>query len=451
MDSVGQNEMFSWSSRTIWQLSQVCKTWRAAAFSLHSCWSYIVLEISLSWPKSEKDVELLSLILKRSQQHLLDITLIHQNVEDLPLPNRMRETVFADSYRWRSARLIDYQVMSDLLYAPLRGRLPQLELLDFQCVGGMDSGQAVISAFKECPRLVEVALTGADPRLVELPRQQITCLRLLDRLPYWRVEDFQVYVHLISQCPLLEVLRVDFTKRDHGPLLQSLTLPRVRNLSVTYPYLLDSLVLPRLEVAALDEKLSTFNPDTLYSFRSFIQRSNCASNLVNLRITGVSLALHHSEPHLLLSVLTQTTKLATLQLEASMFDRRLNAHDVWRITQIMDVMRALKVVPGQTVNFLPRLVSLDIKVFGHTDADYVPYLRPFDEFVCMLKARRAGNQDCKLGQFRFLLRKIHVDYTAATYGHRPVFNEDESSVLRGLAEDGMSLDIRFEGFLSFHL
>ncbi|KAF9030437.1 hypothetical protein BDZ89DRAFT_667939 [Hymenopellis radicata] len=38
---------FDWPSRTIWQLSQVCQTWRNLAFSLHSCWSSIVLKFPL--------------------------------------------------------------------------------------------------------------------------------------------------------------------------------------------------------------------------------------------------------------------------------------------------------------------------------------------------------------------------------------------------------------------
>ncbi|KAF8901095.1 hypothetical protein CPB85DRAFT_1439230 [Mucidula mucida] len=398
--------MFDWTSRIIWRLSQVCQTWRNLALSLPSCWSFIVLDFSSRWPASEKDLVLLSLVLKRSQQHLLDVTLIQQNVKVSPLLDRIREKMFAESYRWRTARLIDNQLQSDLQYRHLRGRLPQLELLHIQRGRVWPSDGAVISAFKDCPRLVEVTLTGVYPREVELPLQQITCLRLLDRFLYRDIDDFEVYLHFIGQLPLLEILCVDFTNGDHGPFLRYLTHPRVRDLRATYPYLLNSLVLPRLEVAALDGKLSTINSETLYSFYSLIRRSNCASNLTELRIMQVPWALHHSEPHLLLSVLSQTTALATLQLEASMLDRRHSRLDEWCVTQIMDVMRALKVVPGQSITFLPRLTSLDIKVTGHTDTSYVHYLRPFDEFVSMLKARRAGNghQLFKLNEFRFCLQ-----------------------------------------------
>ncbi|KAF9014631.1 hypothetical protein BDZ89DRAFT_1076404 [Hymenopellis radicata] len=444
-----------WPFRTIWRLSQVCQTWRNLAFSLHSCWSSIVLKSPLSWPASERGVELLAF-------HLLDISvgqeLDQNNIEDLPFLHRMREKVFAESHRWRTARLVDYhEVSPDVLYAPLRGRLPQLELLDFNSVGAMDSD--IISAFKDCPRLVKVTLIGADLHMVELPIKQITCLCLYDN---WLGDNLRAYADLIGQCSLLEILLVDLVSEPaQDPLLQSLTLPSLRDLTATYPYLLDSLTLPRLEVAALYQRFGDdLNPDTLYSFYCLIQRSNCASNLTELRIIAVPLTLHRSEPHLLLSILSQTTKLATLQLEAASTlrdrsydddDRELEDGrlDGWSITQIMDVMRALEVVPGHTVTFLPRLVSLDIEANGRLDVECMPYLEPHDGFVAMLKARHAGNE---VGLSK--LEKFHFGLGAKFQGHwaRPemrihvaVFDDHEISVLRGLCEDGMDLIVQFRG------
>ncbi|KAF9030432.1 hypothetical protein BDZ89DRAFT_1159311 [Hymenopellis radicata] len=334
-----------WPFRTIWQLSQVCQTWRNLAFSLHSCWSSIALKFPLDWPAAERDVDLLAFVLERSHQHLLDVTIVDRNDDGLPFTRRMREKAFAESHRWRTARLTDFhvEVSPGSLYAPLRGRLPRLELLDIEFIVRGD--HATISAFKDCPRLVAVGLAGVNPRIVELPMKQITCLRLYDIRPG---DDFRAYMDLIGQCPLLEILLVDLeSERAQDPLL-SLTLPCLRDLTATYPYLLDSLTLPRLEVAALDQRSSSPHPDTLYSFYCLIRRSNCAGNLTELRITRVSLTLHRAEPHLLLSILSQTTKLATLQVDASM-----RHSDEWSRTQIIDVMKALEVVPGHRVTFLP--------------------------------------------------------------------------------------------------
>ncbi|KAF9035373.1 hypothetical protein BDZ89DRAFT_1062144 [Hymenopellis radicata] len=439
---IPQRSVFDWPSRTIWQLSQVCQTWRNLAFSLHSCWSSIALKFPLLRSASERDVELLAFVLERSHQHALDIIFIRNSVEDLPFLRRMREKVFAESHRWRTARVIDYhKVRPDLLYAPLRGRLPQLELLEFDSVGTMDSD--IISAFKDCPRLVTVGLTGVDPRIVELPMKQITCLHL----SYHRrqgADYFGAYVDLIGQCPLLESLRVDSASElARDPLLQSLTLPCLRDLNALYPYLLDSLTLPRLEVAALDASCSLPHPDTLYSFYCLIRRSDCASNLTELRIIQVPLTLHRSEPHLLLSVLSQTTELATLHLCTSGLDSQ-HLPDEWSKTQIIEVMKALAVVPGHCVAFLPRLASLDIRKADH-DADCIPYLEPHNDFVAMLKARHAGDEDglSKLEEFRFsLCAELHV-MTGRSENDFPIFNDYEISVLRGLTEDGMSLDISY--------
>ncbi|KAF8901087.1 hypothetical protein CPB85DRAFT_1324301 [Mucidula mucida] len=156
----------------------------------------------------------------------------------------------------------------------------------------------------------------------------------------------------------------------------------------------------------------------------------------------VPLTLHHSEPHLLLSVLSQTTALATLQLEANVFDFRLDSIDEWSTTQVTDLMNALAVVAGQRVVFLPRLVSLDIDVTGHTNIDGIPYLEPHGNFIGMLKARHEGG----LGSFHFGLRADY--FTTLEDGSETVFNDHEISVLRGLADDGMCVDIRFDGVLA---
>ncbi|KAF8901094.1 hypothetical protein CPB85DRAFT_134635 [Mucidula mucida] len=442
-DSMDWKREFDWPFRTIWQLSQVCQTWRNVALSLHSCWSSIELDFSSRRPAPEKDVELLSLILERSRQHSLNITLLHHGNENLPVSLcRMRDKVFAESHRWRTARLVDYhQVRPDLLYAPLRGRLPQLEHLEFgPDIRGIISDDSVVLAFEDCPRLVTVCLTGADPRTIELPVEQITCLRLYNKA---RPGYFRPFVDLVNQCPLLESLRVDLLhEAEQDSLVQSLTLPFLRELDASHPDLLDSLTLPRLEVATLSNRYSSLHYDTLYAFHCLIGRSNCASNLTELRIMQVPWALHHSEPHLLLSVLSQTTGLTTLQLEPNMFDFELRLTDEWSGTQLRDVMNALAVVAGQRVVFLPRLVSLDIDVTGHDNKDGLLYLEPHDDFIALLKGRH------EVGLRRFHFGVLSGQFTTLEDDTEPVFNDHEISALRGLAADGMCVDIRFNRALA---
>ncbi len=81
-----------------------------------------------------------------------------------------------------------------------------------------------------------------------------------------------------------------------------------------------------------------------------------------------------------------------------------------------------------------------LAVNGHTELDYNPYLKPFDDFVCMLR----------LEKFGFWLQTCyHVNHCPAQDG--TVFDEYERSVLRGLVGDGMFFDIHFEGVLCFDL
>ncbi|KAF9035315.1 hypothetical protein BDZ89DRAFT_1062059 [Hymenopellis radicata] len=149
-------------------------------------------------------------------------------------------------------------------------------------------------------------------------------------------------------------------------------------------------------------------------------------------LMAVSLTPHRSKPHLLLSILSQTTKLAMLQLEASMLHFReddpfheYGTPDDWSVTQMLDVMRALEVVPGHTVTFLPRLVSLDIRL-------------------------------SKLEKFHFGLRTTFLDdrnrpemYKLRI--HEALFHGHDTSALRGLCEDGMDLIIQFDSIRGFDL
>ncbi|KAF9035314.1 hypothetical protein BDZ89DRAFT_1062058 [Hymenopellis radicata] len=80
--------------------------------------------------------------------------------------------------------------------------------------------------------------------------------------------------------------------------------------------------------------------------------------------------------------------------------------------------------------------------------DCIPYLEPHHDFVAMLKARHAGNEDglSKLGKFCFRLCAVCEEevLTQRSENNFPIFNDYETSVLRGLTEDGMSLDIRYD-------
>ncbi|KAF9024318.1 hypothetical protein BDZ89DRAFT_1136088 [Hymenopellis radicata] len=178
---------------SIWDMAKVCHTWRVVAVSLHSCWTKLCLEFPEDG-KTEQEVRALKVALQRSGQHPLDITLItgyNPSDFDPSFRNRMLAMVHAESHRWRDARLSEYDMNSDILYAPLRGRLPMLESLylfltgEFYINTPVDE-QSVVTVFGDCPRLTKVVLTGTQ--LVELPWAQIRELRLEDRCRIWSDE-----------------------------------------------------------------------------------------------------------------------------------------------------------------------------------------------------------------------------------------------------------------------
>ncbi|KAF9024344.1 hypothetical protein BDZ89DRAFT_124554 [Hymenopellis radicata] len=197
---------------SIWDMAKVCQTWRGVAVSLHSCWTKLRLEFPEDG-KTERDLWALEVALQRSGQHPLDITLISgYNPADFDpsFRNRMLAMVHAESHRWRDARLLEYDMNSDILYAPLRGRLPMLESLYLFLSGEFDidrpvDEQSVLTVFNDCPRLAKVDLTGTQ--LVQLPWAQIRELRLEDRCRIWVDEACRQFVGLVGRCPNLQVLQ----------------------------------------------------------------------------------------------------------------------------------------------------------------------------------------------------------------------------------------------------
>ncbi len=119
-DQCGSEE-FSVSdpSRSIWNMSKVCQTWRAIAVSLHSCWTKLRLQFPAGG-KTEGNVQALEAALQRSGQHPLDVILISEynppNFEP-SFRNRMLAMVHAESPRWRDVRLAEHHPSSEVCAA----------------------------------------------------------------------------------------------------------------------------------------------------------------------------------------------------------------------------------------------------------------------------------------------------------------------------------------------
>ncbi|KAF9023468.1 hypothetical protein BDZ89DRAFT_1069817, partial [Hymenopellis radicata] len=363
-------------SGPIWALSQVCRPWRDIALSLHSLWSIMVVDLM---PSAGKD--------------------------------RVLGMIFAESHH--------------ILYAPLCGRLPQLESLSLfssYYPTPVAEAQPVHHAFRDCPRLTKVALTGK---------------RCPIDLPYARITD--LFIDDDTGRPLSMRTRSDPSSLS-TPLVQPLIHSNLHKLTTGCGHLIDRLTLPHLEEAVLSKDLDMEYANFLPSFDRLLRRSHCTS-LTKLHVIDLTLA-----DHLLISILSQTPNLTALYLRASMADD--NDEPNRQATQeATEFIQALQVTPQQNVTFLPRVSSVKIGLTGHMDSSGFPYFEPRGSFSSMVKARWEGDTErglAKLETFHFglsagLLESPYQDTT----GRLPhLRNEVEAHILSGLVDDGMDLLVR---------
>ncbi|KAF8997536.1 hypothetical protein BDZ89DRAFT_772505 [Hymenopellis radicata] len=448
------DEEFTVSNRTcsIWDMAKVCQTWRVVAVSLHSCWTKLRLEFPEDG-KTERDVWALEVALQRSGQHPLDITLISGYIPDDFDPSfrdRMLTMVHAESHRWRDARLSEYDMNSDIAYAPLRGRLPMLESLNLFLSGEFDTDspvdeQSVLTVFDDCPRLTKVVLTGTQ--LVELPWAQIRELRLEDICRIWVEEACRQFVSLVGRCANLQVLQARAFEVEENPPPSSTICPSMRVLDMAIDYVIDRLTLPRLQEVILSKDAHNPHTDTLRSFHRLLQRSECASNITSLQIRDIPLYGTHHSAHDFYAILSEMTHLVVLDIQGSMKCVDYESADNMAMEQITKVLGALSVASQDIVTFLPRLSSLDIDLKHHMHRGF-PYFGSTGGLVSMLKARWEGDDMrglAKLKRFQFSLSALERYLGWRLCGDADeigVFTEGEGRILQDLVMDGMDVAIK---------
>ncbi|KAF9035430.1 hypothetical protein BDZ89DRAFT_1062216 [Hymenopellis radicata] len=435
------------ASGSIWQLSHVCQRWRNVALSLHSFWS----TMDIYFPQAaqhEGDVQRLEAVIQRSRQGPLDIYL-SDHMSDTQTSNssilkRIFDIVLAESYRCRALHLSDWGGDLNMLYASLHNRLPRLEAVALDCTPLELEEHSVVSVFKDCPRLTKLTL-GRGMLGVEFPWDQITELDLSGMDCDDDEEERRACMHLIGQCPSLEILSTPYwdPDDDDDSVSARITCSNVRKLdAISVPV---TLTLPLLREASLHPELSMAPYNHLYSFKQLLIRSNCLSALTSLSLASVPLAV--SMHHTLLSLLSQTHSLAFLNLSISMKDFT-DQTDVDNREQIVTILKSLEVIPAKTVTFLPLLSSLDIRVYNHRNPYFLQCFGPVGSFASMVKARWKGDSSVGLARLRtchFAVEAHHlrdgVYREAATFVPH-IFSEAERLIFDALVDDGMDLAIR---------
>ncbi|KAF9024323.1 hypothetical protein BDZ89DRAFT_1162271 [Hymenopellis radicata] len=255
-------------------------SWGGQGFQcLRPIWPYLGIEPVVAWMPSPNEAPILQVVLQRTGQHPLELTLynagsLHRarrssDVHDLwSSKDGVLGMILAESHRWRSVKILGYQEDSDILYAPLSGRLPQLESLSLHFPyeqPPVAEAQPVIIAFRDCPRLTKVFITGKR-RPIDLPYASITELHIEDYANPLLHEDCWPSIRLVGQCTSLEKLRVTGCRDpDHSSLSAPLIPPlmihsNLHKLATGCNHLIDHLTLPQLEEAVLSKEL-----DPLYA------------------------------------------------------------------------------------------------------------------------------------------------------------------------------------------
>ncbi|KAF9024341.1 hypothetical protein BDZ89DRAFT_1069155 [Hymenopellis radicata] len=444
------------------QIDQVCRPWRDIVLSLHSLWSMIVVA---SIP-SANEAPILEVVLQRTGQHPLELTLynagsLHRarrssDVHDLwTSKDGVLGMILAESHHWRLVKILGYQEDSDILYAPLSGRLPQLESLSLHFPYGQPGlvdltpvaeAQPVIIVFRDCPHLTKVFITGKR-HPIDLPYASITELHMEDYAKPLLHEDCWASIRLVSQCTSLEKLRDSGCRDpDHSslsaPLIPPLMIhPNLHKLATGCNHLIDRLTLPQLDEAVLSKELDHPYANILPSFDRLLRRSHCTS-LTRLLIVDLPLA-----DHLLISILSQTPSLTTLQLTARVADHQ--EPNTQAMQEVTEFIQALQVTPQQNVTFLPRVSKIHLT--GHMDSSGIPYFGPRGSFSSMVKARWEGDTERGLAKLETLHCIMTTGLVVSPYHDtigRLARLRDEVKALSGLIDDGMDLTIRVTAILN---
>ncbi|KAJ7644411.1 hypothetical protein FB45DRAFT_1053177 [Roridomyces roridus] len=251
-------------TRTIWVLGSVCKTWRAATFSLPAIWSNIERGLPL---------RVIATHLERSQASALSI---HVG----PLETTALQLLIPHSPRWDSVKL-QMGGSGLALLDQIHGRIPFLRRVDFY---DYVARPKVCRAFEIAPRLSEVSLMGSMPLVLPWAQIQRAFIGLQDI--DLALQQLQLAVSLV-ELKLMTFVGVPSS-------IAHIELPRLRKLFVNNTSLLGVLLCPSLEELFLhDDAESTlvipFLQQSTCRLRRLTSRTSSAPDILSILINAPSL------------------------------------------------------------------------------------------------------------------------------------------------------------------
>ncbi|KAJ7684201.1 hypothetical protein DFH06DRAFT_1516 [Mycena polygramma] len=257
--------------------------WRAVALSIPSLWS----RFSVSLRGSDGAFEMLQCYLRRSRVHPLTIEIRKDADLQRPLHRRMVDHLIQNSERWlRMTIPLDLGLLS--LFAPVKGRLPSLEVASFSCPSKTseeeDSALGEVDVFEIAPRLRSLSLRNAASGEVPL-----FPLKQLEKVLFTNLSNNTI-IQMITQSPDLRSL----TCYWHGGAptfldVEALPFPSLVTIALSGSCnILQYLTTPNLESISLTD----MQHSAAFRMIELLQRSRCSTHslqLENVWIHGNSL------------------------------------------------------------------------------------------------------------------------------------------------------------------
>ncbi|KAJ7460297.1 hypothetical protein FB451DRAFT_1270929 [Mycena latifolia] len=278
-----------WIPDSPWVFGQVCGQWRALALSLPNLWTQITLA-SRSTPRK---IAMLETQLARSANAPLDVVIrVTGALRDYCFAPFL-DTLVGQCARWRRVQLEFDSTLKFQLGA--LGPMPLLEEL----VVGTHVHLETYDFLEDARSLRKIVLSDGDAsfiRYIPLPWAQLTSYKVV-------CADASIHFRNLAACAsTLVECDIDFYYSQplprHGG---TLTLPRLRRLTITHALFLDRLVAPALRDLYISRDTDGILP--------FLHNSGCI-------LTRLTLAQCGTPAEDLLPVLRNTPSIATLRLDS---------------------------------------------------------------------------------------------------------------------------------------
>ncbi|KAK0499415.1 hypothetical protein EDD18DRAFT_1151105 [Armillaria luteobubalina] len=414
-----------------WSLTQVCRTWRAAALNFcPSIWN----NMSIYTPKAGDIVKrdypsILNTVLDRanhkSEGYIFHLA-ISETEADEAVTNDVLDLLLQRSRNWDDARLSIPMTMLPALSAAT-GKLDILTCCHIYLEDiWPQAHDREFNFLSIAPNLREVVLKGfGDGPLLRL--QTSNLIMYIDDRQTCRQDAHNYFLNIVRTAPSLLVFKTNYRKEGLGmmvPAQPRIIHPGIREFTACEDVLMESVEFPALRSFELAPSPGTFTcpEQALSALHTFVENSHCW--LHRLKITNALL------DEFVVPILERTPRLAQLQFSSGLW---MQENDI--------VLKEIVMRMGQSTlnnegapqfNFLPKLSVLEVTI-SDTMNEEVGFVD--DTFVAMIKARWDPSPK------RSKLSKVLVKAVTPSAKFKKL-SEEGIRILKECKAEGLQIDIK---------